>query len=131
MFENYKYLSLASGTQTTSIDSNDVTKYTFDATIDFVTNAIGLDNSIKYVDYRIATSGIVGTTGTLTYQYSQDGINWDTMKDGSGNTIIYTVDSSLGTVRVYNGVIRGNHERWVFENGNTSAGTIAISVVRS
>jgi hypothetical protein len=131
MFESYKYLSAYSGTSTTTTDTNGISVYTFDCTDNFITNNVGTDNSVKYTDYRIVPTGIVGTTGTLTYQYSQDGINWDTMKDSSGNTIVYTVDNTLATVRVYNGVIRGNFERWNFAKGNTSAGTITICLVKS
>jgi hypothetical protein len=131
MFESYKYLSASTGTATSLTDANGVTKYTFDATVDFITNSIGTDNSVEYTDYKIVTTGITGTTGTLTYQYSHDGITWDTMLNSSGSTIVYTVNSSMGTVRVYNGVIKGNFERWNFSKGNTSAGTITISLVRS
>ena len=129
LFE-YRYLNVISGSAVSSLDVNGASVFTINATANFITESIGVDKSTNYTDYRITPASITGTTGTLTYQTSQDGINWDTVKDNSGNDIVYTVNGSMATVRVHNEVVRGTQERWNFSKGDTSVGTITISVVR-
>lgn len=122
----YKYLDTSSGANSTeSTDSNGVTIYTISLAAANNTEAVGIEGIGKRT-YQMTTSS-VGGSGTLTLQYSIDGINWDTEVDDTGTDVTWTISSD--TVFKYSdSVLSGRMHRFNID-GSNSSGTITIKVV--
>lgn len=122
----YKYLDTASGANSVeTTDTNGVTIYTIDLDTANNTEGIGIEGIGKRT-YQITTSS-VGGSGTLTLQYSIDGINWDTEVDDSGTDVTWTISSDT-TFKYSDSVLSGRYHRFNIDGSNT-AGTITIRVV--
>lgn len=122
----YKYLDTSDGANSTeTVDANDVTIYTIDLTEAGNSEAVGIEGIGKRT-YQITTSS-VGGSGTLTLQYSIDGINWDTEVDDSGTDVTWTISSDT-TFKYSDSVLSGRYHRFNID-GSNSSGTITIRVV--
>ena len=122
----YKYLDTSTGANSTeTTDSNGVTIYTISLNAANDTEPVGIEGTGKKT-YQITTSSVAGS-GTLTLEYSIDGISWDTEVDDSGTDVTWTISSDT-TFKYSDLVLSGRYHRFNID-GNNSGGTITIKVV--
>lgn len=129
---NYRYLRNTTNTSdSTGLDDNEVEINYHDADTAFTTEAVGAGKTDRIINFNVVPSSITGTGGTLTIQFSDDGINWKTLLDDSGSDIEWTVDNTLA--EDYATIINPKypHYRLNYTVGSVTGGTLAIRLLRN
>ena len=118
-----KYLTTDNATS--SIDSNGLTKWTIPLSANFTTE-FDISNSTNTISLRAYSSAADGS-GTLTLQYSNDRINWETVTDDSGANVTWTIDGTdTDGIDIKNPAV--GWYRMNYTKGTNTAGTIVITV---
>lgn len=131
---NYRYLNTSDGLNTTtSTDANSVQTILVDADLIHTTESFGGSKGDRTLSIVLQLAGISGS-GTLTFQYSPDNINWYTVQDDSGNNVVITIDNTLNS-GVGDALIELNEPNFAFyrfshASGTISAGRIAYQLIR-
>lgn len=128
MSYNYEYLNTFDGANSVeSTDANGKTVWSLDSGENWNTVYLGVSRTDKVLSFKIIPDSIVDT-GTLTYEYSIDGINWSTVVTASGDEVEFDISNTLGTVNLTDTILNGNYRR--FTNSACTSGTIKIEFTR-
>lgn len=74
------------------------------------------------------SSDYVGTTATIAFEHSIDGVNWHALIDEIGSTVFPAVLNAADiNAAAYSNVYFGNKMRAVFVVGDASAGTVIVN----
>lgn len=130
MSEQYKYLrNNANSSSSTGTDVNDVVIHYHDADTDFVSESFGAGKSTRILHIDISNDSLAGTGGSLVCEFSDDGINWNTLLDDSDSSVEFTINSSFTGDYITINNPPYPHYRFSYTAGSVTDGTLSLRVM--
>lgn len=126
---SYRYLRNSTNTSdSTGLDDNQVDINYHDADTSMISESVGAGKSSRILHFAIVADSLAGTAGSLTLQFSDDGLNWSTALDDSDASVEFTIDNTFSGDYITIIDPPYPHYRFNYDAGSVTAGTIAIRV---